>query len=82
MLEKEGLEWTILDRIVRLLWGSNFWAKTKCSSRRTFHAEAGKSAPFSGIELGMFKENNKVKVYEQSYKNNIQQMDFKGNMIN
>lgn len=64
MLEKEGLEWIILDRIVRFFWGSNFWVKIKCFSRRIFYVEVGKLVFFSGIEFGMFKENNKVKVYE------------------
>lgn len=59
MTEKEQLEWTILDRIVREVSPEEmtFVQRPESSGRRVFCAKRD-SASFSGIELGMFKKQN------------------------
>lgn len=63
MKEKKGLEWTILDRIVREGFSEEitFEQRPECSGVRTFLVKRLASlAAFSGIKLGMFKNNNKI----------------------
>lgn len=63
MREKKGLEWTVLYRIV----GEGFYEEVtfeqrpECPDIRTFHLERlACLAAFSGVKLGMLKENNKI----------------------
>lgn len=59
MREKTGLEWTILDRIVREGFSEEvaFEQRPECSDIRTFQ-------PLVGLNLECLKEIIKLQVYE------------------
>lgn len=84
MIEKERLEWTLLDRIVRESFSEEVTCEQRpeCPGKKTFNVERLTTpVAFSGIKLGMFKENNKIQVYEQGWNKQCVN-ELESNMIN